>query len=144
MASQTLNCVKDTTNGLLPASFSLHSVDLLPLEDGGRGESNYLSVTFGNATNAFLYEGRVPEEATNATPLDNDNDTRHANNMRSECRVIHGNDDVHALIRVILQSESIVEATEDTPGVWSWPLPLPLSDDGATIKVYADMWQHMR
>ena len=130
IAAQTLSCVKDTTDSLLPTSFSLHSVDLLPLDFGPGYDNNYLCIAFTNITNGFLYEDPA-----------NDNDCQQVgNNVQSECRVLHGNEEIQSLIRVILQSESIVEAQEDTPGIWAWPMPAPLHDTKTTIKVLTLLW----
>ena len=116
-----LNCgLKDS---LMPASLSLHSVDLLPVEDSSKAEPNVCCVTLRNTSNGHLF----------------DSSQNGRNQTRSEVKVIHGNTEVYQCIRHVLlgnKDQSLVDnGCGNCEGIWSLPFRIPLKETKTTIQV---------
>lgn len=111
----SLNCAKDI--GLLPPSFSLHSVDLLPIDD--KVEPKFCCLTLRNISNGHLFNS----------------DFR----ASSEIRVVHGSTEVHDCVSQVLNG---AKANADKPpalanpdGIWNLPFRIPLVETKTTVQV---------
>jgi hypothetical protein len=123
-----LNCVKEA----LPASFSLHSVDIMPVASSNQIEQNHCVLTLKNTHNGHLYynDSTVP-------------------NCSSEIRIVHGSPEVHKCIQKILKSDKDVEKEAENntagcgnvdinaPGVWTIPFRIPIVETKTTIQVFS-------
>ena len=113
----TLSCVKDVS--ILPASFSLHSVDFLPTED--KNDPKFCCMTLRNTSNGHLYSSDHRSE--------------------SEIKVVHGNSEVHNCIKSVLSGGKNDESGESPiqlaqpDGIWSMPFRIPLKETKTTVQV---------
>ena len=125
-----LNC--GLKNSLMPTSFSLHSVDLLPVMGNPKLEPNFCCLTLRNTSNGHIFnyggnEGR----------------------SKSEIRVVHGNTEVYQCIRHVLlgpekdqQNNAEAHASNNfngcgssCEGIWCLPFRIPLAETKTTIQV---------
>ena len=119
MEQQSLSCVKDMSTGILPASFSLQSVDLLPTDE--KAEPKVCCLTLRNCSNGHLFRPRF--------------------HNKSEIRVLHGNNEVHNCIKEVLigtKDEKLADAgiqLANPDGIWNIPFRIPLSETKTTIQV---------
>ena len=123
-----LNC--GFKNGLLPASFSLHNVDLLPVEDL-KSEPNFCCLTLRNTSNGHIF---------NANSSSTDTTNRSTGGPKSEICIVHGNTEVYQCIRHVLLGEkdqSLVENGSGSchEGIWRLPFRIPLAETKTTIQV---------
>ena len=117
-SQNTLNCVKDVQ--ILPASFSLHSVDFLPSDD--KMEPKFCCMTLRNTSNGHLFNTEYRSD--------------------SEIRVLHGNTEVHNCIKQVLTGGKDDKSAGENPiqlaqpdGIWSMPFRIPLNETKTTIQV---------
>lgn len=115
MDQQSLSCVKEMSNTILPASFSLHSVDLLPTDE--KIDPKFCCLTLRNTSNGHLFS----------------EDFR----GKSEIRVLHGSNEAHNCIKNVLTGDkeelSIPLANPD--GLWTQPFKIPLTETKTTVQV---------
>lgn len=112
--SMNLNCVKEASS-VLPASFSLHSVDLLPVHNEAN-LPNFSCLTLRNVSNGFLYDSNF--------------------RSKSEIRVVHGNAEVRKCVRHVLNPDVKVEVEQEGGcGIWTQPFRIPIIETKTTIQV---------
>jgi len=119
--ANSLNCVKDVS--ILPASFSLHSVDFLPINDEKMDNSpKFCCVTLRNISNGHLYSQDFRSE--------------------SEIRVLHGNSEAHNCIKEVLtgvredetgSGEAPIQLA-NPDGIWTVPFRIPIKETKTTIQ----------
>ena len=107
----------------MAASFSLHSVDLLPVEDVSKAEPNFCCLTLRNTSNGHVFSN-----------------TGYTNTQgQSEIRVVHGNTEVYQCIRHVLLGDKdqtlVNNGCGSCEGIWCLPFRIPLAETKTTIQV---------
>ena len=125
MEQQSSSCVKDVSNSILPASFSLHSVDLLPVvTDEKNSEPTFCCLTLRNTSNGHLYDAEFQS--------------------KSEIRILHASREAHRCVNEVLTGGGGSDKADDQngttvnqhpEGLWTMPFRIPISETKTTIQV---------
>ena len=107
----SLNCVKEVS--FLPSSFSLNSVELLPIEP--KIEPKLCCLTLRYTSNGHVYNGDVQSSA--------------------EIRVLHASKDVKETINHILGNKEAEKQNEFPEEIKSWPFKLKHNEIKMTVQV---------
>ena len=110
----SLNCVKEVS--FLPSSFSLNSVELLPIEP--KIDPKVCCLTLRYTSNGHVFNEDIQSHA--------------------EIRVLHASKDVKESINQILGMKEAEKQNEISEEIKSWPFKLKYNETKMTVQVSSD------